>query len=65
MTLAVRGLCGALALLLAGCVGVPEGVQPVEGFELERYLGKWHEIARLDVVALQTQARDPLASRCK
>jgi apolipoprotein D and lipocalin family protein len=45
---AVRGLVGALALLLAGCVGAPEGVQPVEGFELERYLGKWYEIARLD-----------------
>lgn len=36
-------------LLLAGCsVGAPEGVKPVSGFELERYLGKWHEIARLD-----------------
>jgi len=40
-----------LALLLAflaGCTGVPEGVQPVRGFQLERYLGTWHEIARLD-----------------
>jgi apolipoprotein D and lipocalin family protein len=27
---------------------MPEGVQPVAGFELERYLGKWYEIARLD-----------------
>ncbi len=34
--------------LLAGCVGVPDGVQPVENFELERYLGTWYEIARLD-----------------
>lgn len=34
--------------LLAGCVHVPEGIEPVTGFELPRYLGKWYEIARLD-----------------
>jgi apolipoprotein D and lipocalin family protein len=33
---------------LSACVGVPEGVEPVSGFELNRYLGKWYEIARLD-----------------
>lgn len=37
-----------LVLLLSGCTGVPEGLKPVEGFELERYLGRWYEIARLD-----------------
>ena len=37
-----------LALLLTGCVGPPEGVNPVDNFRLERYLGKWYEIARLD-----------------
>jgi apolipoprotein D and lipocalin family protein len=36
------------ALLLAGCTGVPDGVTPVRGFQAERYLGTWHEIARLD-----------------
>ncbi|MEZ5593564.1 MAG: lipocalin family protein [Gammaproteobacteria bacterium] len=35
-------------LLLSACVGVPEGLQPVTGFELESYLGRWYEIARLD-----------------
>jgi len=35
-------------LLLGGCVSLPEGVKPVTGFELERYLGIWYEIARLD-----------------
>lgn len=35
-------------LLLTGCVGIPEGVEPVGNFKLERYLGKWYEIARLD-----------------
>ena len=34
--------------LLTGCVGVPKGVDPVQGFELNRYLGRWYEIARLD-----------------
>jgi apolipoprotein D and lipocalin family protein len=33
---------------LVGCVGAPEGLTPVGGFELERYLGRWYEIARLD-----------------
>ena len=37
-----------MAIGLGGCLGVPEGAQPVEGFELERYLGTWYEIARLD-----------------
>ena len=33
---------------LNGCVGLPEGIEPVSGFEKEKYLGKWYEIARLD-----------------
>ena len=35
-------------LLTAGCTGLPKGVEPVEDFELQRYLGRWYEIARLD-----------------
>ncbi len=35
-------------LSLAGCLGMPKTVEPVQNFELERYLGKWYEIARLD-----------------
>jgi apolipoprotein D and lipocalin family protein len=38
----------ALLALLTGCLGLPEGVRPVTGFELDRYLGTWYEIARLD-----------------
>lgn len=34
--------------LLAGCTGVPEGTQPVNGFQIDHYLGQWYEIARLD-----------------
>jgi apolipoprotein D and lipocalin family protein len=37
-----------LLSLLTGCVGIPKGVAPVDNFELERYLGRWYEIARLD-----------------
>ena len=37
-----------LVLLLTGCVGIPENVKPVDNFRLEKYLGKWYEIARLD-----------------
>jgi apolipoprotein D and lipocalin family protein len=35
-------------LLLAGCISPPDGVKPVQGFEPDRYLGTWYEIARLD-----------------
>jgi apolipoprotein D and lipocalin family protein len=45
------GLAAALgvgALVLTGCIGKPEGVEPVSNFDSSRYLGKWYEIARLD-----------------
>ena len=35
-------------LLLSGCLSVPDGVAPVQTFELDRYLGRWYEVARLD-----------------
>lgn len=34
--------------LLTGCASQPDNVQPVDHFELSRYLGKWYEVARLD-----------------
>ena len=44
-----RALCPVLAVLvLAGCTGLPDGVEPVRDFEPDRYLGTWYEIARLD-----------------
>lgn len=43
---AVTGL--VLLLALGGCVRVPDGIEPVTGFDAERYLGTWYEIARLD-----------------
>lgn len=38
----------AFVLVLAGCTGTPEGIEPVTGFDKDRYLGTWYEIARLD-----------------
>lgn len=35
-------------LFLSACTSVPSGVKPVNGFEVDKYLGTWHEIARLD-----------------
>ena len=34
--------------LLFGCTGIPEGIKVVDGFEVNRYMGTWYEIARLD-----------------
>ncbi|MBN1377658.1 MAG: lipocalin family protein [Gammaproteobacteria bacterium] len=38
----------SISFLLCGCLGYPDTVRPVKEFELERYLGKWYEIARFD-----------------
>lgn len=34
--------------LFSGCVGIPKDLRPVQGFEVQRYLGQWYEVARLD-----------------
>ncbi|WP_332307907.1 lipocalin family protein [Gilvimarinus agarilyticus] len=44
----MRGLLLIVSLWMVSCVSTPDGVKPVENFELQRYLGKWYEIARLD-----------------
>ena len=33
---------------LSACTGLPKGIEPVGGFEVDNYLGKWFEIARFD-----------------
>jgi apolipoprotein D and lipocalin family protein len=40
----------ALTGLAAGCVGptTPDGIEPVTGFDVQRYMGQWYEVARLD-----------------
>jgi apolipoprotein D and lipocalin family protein len=37
-----------LSVIFWGCVNIPEGVVPIQDFDVNRYLGKWYEIARLD-----------------
>lgn len=37
-----------ISLFVSGCTGLPEDVYPVDNFDINRYLGKWYEIARLD-----------------
>ena len=44
----MRRIYWLAVVFLAGCVGAPEHIQPVDNFELQRYLGTWYEIARLD-----------------
>ncbi|WP_456269506.1 lipocalin family protein [Kushneria sp. AK178] len=44
----LKGLLGSLASTMGGETGIPTGCRAVTGFELERYLGLWFEIARLD-----------------
>ena len=45
----MRNLALLLPLvLLTGCLGMPAQIQPVTGFDAERYMGKWYEVARLD-----------------
>ena len=47
-SMATLAAVAATGTLLIGCTGIPDGTEPVTGFELERYLGEWYEIARLD-----------------
>ena len=45
------GAAAALAVAaLSACstLRTPEGIKPVSGFDVERYLGHWHEIARIE-----------------
>jgi apolipoprotein D and lipocalin family protein len=47
----IAALLGILVLpLFSGCssVAIPEGLQPVTNLDSTRYLGTWHEIARLE-----------------
>lgn len=48
MTRKIFALIMGWATLITGCTAIPEGLEPVNGFEPGRYLGKWFEIARLD-----------------
>ena len=45
LSLSVPALC---TILLTGCLGSPQGVVAIDGFDKQRYLGRWYEVARLD-----------------
>lgn len=44
----MRNVIISMLLLCMGCTQLPDKVKPVENFNLNRYLGRWYEIARLD-----------------
>lgn len=49
MNLLKLSLVLILVITATGCAtGPPSGMEPVSGFEADRYLGQWYEIARLD-----------------
>ena len=37
-----------LLVILGGCTGRPDGVEPVTSFDIGRYQGVWYEVMRLD-----------------
>lgn len=39
---------GAVAFVMVGRTGIPEGTTAVQGFDVNRFLGTWYEVARLD-----------------
>jgi len=39
-----------LAGVMSGCTGIPDGIKPVQPFELQRYLGKWYPTFRTSKV---------------
>ena len=45
----LAALCGVTVLSISGCATTPPpGVRAVSPFDLQRYLGSWFEVARLD-----------------
>nr|WP_321269936.1 lipocalin family protein [uncultured Tolumonas sp.] len=44
----MRNMIFSMLLFCVGCTQIPDKVKPVDNFDLNRYLGKWYEIARLD-----------------
>jgi len=37
-----------ICLLMSACTGIPKGITPIKNFDIQRYLGDWYEISRLD-----------------
>lgn len=45
---AAAALMAVLALSSCSTPRTPDGIQPVSGFDVGRYAGHWHEVARID-----------------
>ena len=41
-------LLAGLVFFLTSCASIPDGVTPIQCFEVNRFLGKWYEVARLN-----------------
>ena len=41
-------LIGVMMLSACSTPRTPEGVQPVTDFDVDRYTGQWHEVARIE-----------------
>ncbi len=41
-------LIASMSYLMFGNLGIPAGVTPIQGFDVQRFTGTWYEIARLD-----------------
>lgn len=39
---------GFITMICTSCAHIPKGARAVSGFQPDRYLGKWYEIARFD-----------------
>ena len=47
--IALTAVAAGVAAAVSGCaVSVPKGIEPVTGFDVERYMGSWYELARID-----------------
>ena len=47
--IALTAVAAGVAAAVSGCaVSVPKGIEPVRGFDAERYMGTWYELARID-----------------
>jgi apolipoprotein D and lipocalin family protein len=44
----IKRLLLFISIFISSCVNIPENVSPVIGFDIDRYLGTWYEIARLN-----------------
>ena len=39
---------GVAVFMLTGCLGMPDSISPVTGFDGKKFMGKWYEVARIE-----------------